>query len=46
MTELDHAVICFNIPTKDELMDNSRENPSQCNYVISFTIALEQIVYS
>ena len=46
MVELDHAVILCNIPTKDELMDTSTENPLKCNDVRSFTIELEQSVYS
>ena len=46
MEDLDHAVITCNIPTKDELMDTSTENPLKCNDVRSFTIELEQIVYS
>ena len=46
MSELYHDIITCNIPTKYELMSNSRENPYQWNDVQSFTIALEQMVDS
>ena len=46
MSELDRAVIPFNIPTEDEVMATSIDNSRQYNPIQSFAILLEQSVDS